>query len=258
MLLALLYQLVRYLTDLVLVSTQSDAQLRAEVLALRHQLRVLERKVGKPAWQPGDRLLLAALSRLLRRSSLDALLPRPETLLRWHRELVCMEVAVGGRSLTARSSPVGDPFAPDEFAVPAQQGVGVGQERSPVRPGQDATDRSQVEAIAGLPAWPADLALKYPELVTEGQDLSFKPGLGPAADDQDFQHETSQGVEQGVEHDRGSIAQASRSSAGSWACTIRRPSVHHAMAELLDVPFVAHERRAHVPGSRRVNAYELA
>jgi len=88
MLLALLYQLVRYLTDLALVPTQSDAQLRAEVLALRHQLRVLERKVGKPAWQPGDRLLLAALSRLLRRSSLDALLPRPETLLRWHRELV--------------------------------------------------------------------------------------------------------------------------------------------------------------------------
>ena len=86
MLLALLYQLVRYPTDLVLVSTQSDAQLRAEVLALRHQLRVLERKVGKPAQQPGDRLLLAALSRLLRRSSLDALAPRPETLLRWHRE----------------------------------------------------------------------------------------------------------------------------------------------------------------------------
>src|SRR5215471_3633602 len=80
MLLALLYQLVRYLTDLALVSTQSDAQLRAEVLALRHQLRVLERKVGKPAWQPGDRLLLAALMRLLRRSSLDALLPRPEKL----------------------------------------------------------------------------------------------------------------------------------------------------------------------------------
>ena len=80
MLLALLYQLVRYLTDLALVRTQSDAQLRAEVLALRHQLRVLERKVGKPAWQPGDRLLLAALSRLLRRSGLDALLPRPETL----------------------------------------------------------------------------------------------------------------------------------------------------------------------------------
>ena len=88
MLLALLYQLVRYLTDLALVRTQSDAQLRAEVLARCHQLRVLERKVGKPVWQPADRLLLAALRRLLRRCGLDALLPRPETLLRWQRQLV--------------------------------------------------------------------------------------------------------------------------------------------------------------------------
>src|SRR5262249_33508513 len=88
MLLALLYQLVRYLTDLALVRTQSDAQLRAEVLALRHQLRVLERKVGKPAWPAGARPLLAALSRLWRRASLVAGPPRPETLLRWHRELV--------------------------------------------------------------------------------------------------------------------------------------------------------------------------
>ena|SRR5215831_15513873 len=76
MLLALLYQLVRYLTDLTLVRTQSDAQLRAEVLALRHQLRVLERKVGKPAWQPGDRLLVAALSRLLRRDRVRPWTPR--------------------------------------------------------------------------------------------------------------------------------------------------------------------------------------
>ena len=62
-----------FLTDLVVVRTQSDAQLRAEVLALRHQLWVLERKAGKPAWQPGDRLLLAALSGLLLHSGLDAL-----------------------------------------------------------------------------------------------------------------------------------------------------------------------------------------
>ena len=57
-------------------------------LALRHQLRILERKVGKPVWQPGDRILLAGLSRLLPRSGLSSLLPRLETLLRWHRELV--------------------------------------------------------------------------------------------------------------------------------------------------------------------------
>jgi putative transposase len=82
MLLGLAYQLTRYLTDLILVRTGSDAQLRAEVLALRHQLGVLERKVGKPAWQPGDRFLLAALSQLLPRSAWSALLPKPETLLR--------------------------------------------------------------------------------------------------------------------------------------------------------------------------------
>ncbi|HKA12359.1 MAG TPA: hypothetical protein VKI99_17985 [Candidatus Dormibacteraeota bacterium] len=45
MLLGLTYQLIRFITYLVLVRTRSDAQLRAEVLALRHQLPVLERKV---------------------------------------------------------------------------------------------------------------------------------------------------------------------------------------------------------------------
>ena len=56
--------------------------------SLRHQLRVLERKLGKASWQPDDRLLLAALSRLLPRSAWSALVPSPETLFRWHRELV--------------------------------------------------------------------------------------------------------------------------------------------------------------------------
>src|SRR5215471_14391242 len=83
MLLGLTYQLVLFVVDLVLVRTSSHAQLRAGVLALRHQLRVLERKVGKPAWRPGDRILLAALSRLLPRSGLPSLLPKQETLLRW-------------------------------------------------------------------------------------------------------------------------------------------------------------------------------
>ena len=88
MLLSLAYTLLRFLADLLLVRTCSDVQLRAEILALRHQLRVLERKVGKPRWQPGDRLVLANLSQLPPKSQWSALLPSPETLLRWHRELV--------------------------------------------------------------------------------------------------------------------------------------------------------------------------
>jgi len=45
--------------------------------------------------------------------------------------------------------------------------------------------------------------------VTEGKDLGFKPGLGPAADDEDLEQETGDGVHEGLEHDRGNIAQAS-------------------------------------------------
>src|SRR6266536_2679958 len=39
MFLSLAYALVRFLADLLLVRSDSDAELRAEVLALRHQLR---------------------------------------------------------------------------------------------------------------------------------------------------------------------------------------------------------------------------
>ena len=75
MLQSLAYTLLRFLADLLLVRTRSDVRLRAEILALRHQLRVLERQVGKPRWQPGDRLILANLSQLLPRSRWSALLP---------------------------------------------------------------------------------------------------------------------------------------------------------------------------------------
>ena len=37
---------------------------------------------------PSDRLVLAAISRLLPRSGWRSLIPRSETLLRWHRDLV--------------------------------------------------------------------------------------------------------------------------------------------------------------------------
>jgi putative transposase len=71
----------------MIVRSRGDAQLRAEVLALRHQLGVVERQVSRPRWQPSDRLLLTAISRALPRPAWRSLLPSPETLLRWHREL---------------------------------------------------------------------------------------------------------------------------------------------------------------------------
>jgi len=105
MLLGLAYQFIRFIADLVLVRTRSDTQLRAEVLALRHQLRVLERKVGKPTWQPGDRILLAAFSRLLPKTGWTALMPSPETLLRWHRDLVRRKWAAFGQRPPATPCP---------------------------------------------------------------------------------------------------------------------------------------------------------
>ena len=61
-----------------------------EILALRHQLAVLQRKVGKPAFTPDDRTLLAALLHHLPTQKLRQLhlLMRPDTILRWHRELL--------------------------------------------------------------------------------------------------------------------------------------------------------------------------
>jgi hypothetical protein len=55
---------------------------------LRHELSVLRRQVSQPRFEPHDRLLLAALSRMLPRRCWNVFLVRPETLLRWNRQLV--------------------------------------------------------------------------------------------------------------------------------------------------------------------------
>src|SRR5437870_1379696 len=59
-----------------------------ELLVLRHQMKVLRRQVNRPRLHRLDRLLLAAASRAMPRDRWSSFLVRPETLLRWHRELV--------------------------------------------------------------------------------------------------------------------------------------------------------------------------
>jgi putative transposase len=66
----------------------SVAVLELENAVLRHQLAVLGRTVKRPPWRRRDRMLLAAASRLLRRERWSAFVVSPQTLLRWHRELV--------------------------------------------------------------------------------------------------------------------------------------------------------------------------
>jgi len=62
--------------------------LEVENAVLRHQLAVLRRRVKRPRLNRLDRVLLAAASRLLPRERWSSFLVTPQTLLRWHRELV--------------------------------------------------------------------------------------------------------------------------------------------------------------------------
>src|SRR5919199_1988398 len=59
-----------------------------EIAVLRHQVAVLRRQVSRPRYTPADRMLLAALAKLLPRERWVAFLVTPSTLLRWHRELI--------------------------------------------------------------------------------------------------------------------------------------------------------------------------
>jgi len=104
MLLALIYRLVLLVIDLV-VARQRNRSLQLEVVVLRQQLRVLERQLGRPRWETPDRLLLAALSRHLSRPNWRAFLTTPETLLRWHRELVRRKWALFARRRKRRGRP---------------------------------------------------------------------------------------------------------------------------------------------------------
>jgi hypothetical protein len=68
----------------------SDMHKDAEILALRHQLAVLQRQIDKPRLAPADRAFLAALLHRLPRPTLHQLhlIVSPDTVLRWHRDLL--------------------------------------------------------------------------------------------------------------------------------------------------------------------------
>ncbi len=62
----------------------------AEILALRHQVLVLQRHLARPRFTETDRTILALLSSVLDRARLGEvlLIVKPATVLGWHRRLV--------------------------------------------------------------------------------------------------------------------------------------------------------------------------
>jgi putative transposase len=91
----------------------SDREKDVEILALRHQIAVLERHLDgqRVRFDAGDRAFLASLLHGVPREVLRRmrLLVRPDTVLRWHRNLIARRHAArsrpkrGGRPRTVRS-----------------------------------------------------------------------------------------------------------------------------------------------------------
>jgi transposase InsO family protein len=100
MLFALLYAVLRRLIGSGHPS--ADRELEIEVIVLRHQVKVLSRKVGRPRLRRIDKAFLAACSGMVPRHRWGSFIVAPSTLLRWHRELV-------GRKWTYNQKRLGRP-----------------------------------------------------------------------------------------------------------------------------------------------------
>ena len=89
MIFSAVYLLVRCLLSCLVTLARREVSRNAELLVLRHENAVLRRQAGRVRYQPGDRLWLAALSRLVPRRRWGEVFPvTPATLLAWHRRLV--------------------------------------------------------------------------------------------------------------------------------------------------------------------------
>ena len=106
----LVYQLVCRILDLIVLRGRRERTKDVEILVLRKQLEVLRRQVPRPRLDERDRVVLAALSRVLDRSRWPAFFVTPATLLRWHRRLVARHwtYPIAGRDVR-RSRAASDP-----------------------------------------------------------------------------------------------------------------------------------------------------
>jgi len=101
MLARLIYLALTYLFAAIRLLGRSGADKNVEILVLRHQLAVLQRQSKAPKFNRADRTLLAALLHRLPRTRLRQLhlLVSPDTVLRWHRDLLRRRWAAKSRPI---------------------------------------------------------------------------------------------------------------------------------------------------------------
>ncbi len=84
----MLYLMFVRVTGRMALLARSAASKDAELLVLRQEMAVLRRQNPKPRLDWADRMVIAALARLLPGPLRMSRLVTPQTLLRWHRRLV--------------------------------------------------------------------------------------------------------------------------------------------------------------------------
>jgi putative transposase len=82
------YLVVRNLFALVWLLGRPRRSKELEILVLRQELAILRRQTSRPKLTRADRALLAALSRSLARPAWAVFPITPDTLLRWHHQLI--------------------------------------------------------------------------------------------------------------------------------------------------------------------------
>jgi hypothetical protein len=80
--------LSRQLFRLVFLCCRTSRSKDIELLVLRQEVAILRRQVSRPQVKPEERMVLAVLQRLRPVWERTSSLVTPDTLRRWHRELI--------------------------------------------------------------------------------------------------------------------------------------------------------------------------
>jgi hypothetical protein len=165
------FLLITRVTTWLRLSQRGEAWQTAEILILRHQLAVLQRRQPRrPHLNWADRALLAALLSVIpkaRRQGLR-LLVTPDTILRWHRDIARRRWAA--RSTRGRTDHPPDHQGPGPPASQGEPRMGIPQD--PRRAGRPGSQRRGVDRMGD----PQDQRHR-PRAATDRADLGTVPAL---------------------------------------------------------------------------------